>query len=225
MDDGLDEDRRKFRPAAWAARTTTAVLAAAILYNALFAQGANRFTERPDEELPVPDGATTRVEVDAGTPTTRTVRLKFDPVVEDVQRQLLAAGYYKGEIDGIAGRRTREAIAAYQHATGLKVTGEPTDGLAEHIRFTREIAEASLFTGTVEPDAGAETRAEIRRVQTGLAELAYRPGAITGDLTEATRQAIRRFERDRGLAETGEISDRLMSELQKLSGQSDMTSN
>ena len=46
-------------------------------------------------------------------------------------------------------RETRQAIAAYQQAMGLAADGQPTGDLVEHIRFTREVSEASLFTGTV----------------------------------------------------------------------------
>jgi peptidoglycan hydrolase-like protein with peptidoglycan-binding domain len=59
-------------------------------------------------------------------------------------------------------------------------------------------------------------------VQTGLAELAYSPGAITGELNSETRDAIMAFERDRNLPQTGEISDALLAELSKMSGQSEL---
>jgi peptidoglycan hydrolase-like protein with peptidoglycan-binding domain len=68
----------------------------------------------------------------------------------------------------------------------------------------------------------AEARANIRRVQTGLAELAYGPGEINGELTEPTRKAIRAFQHDRKLIETGDIDAELLAELGKLSGQSDI---
>jgi len=151
----------------------------------------------------------------------RTIQLKFDPLVESVQRELLSAGYYKGPVDGVIGRRTRQAIAAYQQAMGLEPDGQPTSDLAEHIRFTREVSEASLFTGTVAAAPDAEQRASIRRVQTGLADLAYSPGEINGELTSQTRDAILSFQRDHHLPETGEVSDGLIAELAKVSGQSD----
>jgi len=84
------------------------------------------------------------------------------------------------------------------------------------------VAEASLFTGSTAPDTHPEERARVRRAQTGLAELAYEPGPIDGELTLQTRDAIKRFERDRGLPETGEISAALLSELEKMSGQSEI---
>lgn len=152
----------------------------------------------------------------------QTIQLRYDPVVEAVQRELAAAGYYKGVVDGVTGRKTKQAIAAYQKAVGLEPDGKPSAELADHIRFTRQVAEASLFTGTVEASPEAEQRAAIRRVQTALAELAYSPGEINGELTSQTRDAIMAFERDRRMPETGQISDALVAELSKMSGQSEL---
>ena len=81
--------------------------------------------------------------------------------------------------------------------------------------------EPLLFTGTVAAAPDAEQRAAIRRVQTGLAELAYTPGEINGELTRETRDAIMAFQRDHKMPETGEVSDELIAELGKVSGQSE----
>ncbi|HYJ04145.1 MAG TPA: peptidoglycan-binding protein [Chthoniobacterales bacterium] len=53
----------------------------------------------------------------------------FDQVVADVQAVLQEQGFYRGEIDGLVGPLTREALAAYQSAAGLPPTAaidEPT---------------------------------------------------------------------------------------------------
>lgn len=194
------------------------VITAAVIYNSLF-------VNRPFALARIAPNGGIHLQVDAGAVAGKTIRLKYDPVVEEVQRQLLAGGYYRGAVDGVVGKRTHQAIEAYQRAVGLELTGEPSAALAEHIRYTRQIAEASLFTGAVEADPDAAARAQVRRVQTGLAELAYKPGEISGDLTEQTREAIKLFQQDRGLEETGEISGGLLSELSELSGQSELTSN
>jgi hypothetical protein len=52
-----------------------------------------------------------------------------DQVVADVQGVLKEQGYYKGEVDGLVGPQTREALTAYQEAAGLPATAsidEPT---------------------------------------------------------------------------------------------------
>lgn len=46
----------------------------------------------------------------------------FDQVVADVQAVLQEQGYYTGEVDGLVGPLTREALAAYQSAQGLPPT-------------------------------------------------------------------------------------------------------
>jgi peptidoglycan hydrolase-like protein with peptidoglycan-binding domain len=198
-------------PFAMLATVTAAGLSLAILYNALMAQ--------PSNQLAAGNG-TTRLRVDAGK-TGTTVQLRYDPVAENVQRELLAVGYYKGGIDGVVGRHTREAIVVYQRANNLEVTGEPSQDLIEHIRYTRQVAEASLFTGSVEPAPDAEQRARVRRVQAALSELSLYDGEINGELQDGTEAAIRQYERSRGLAETGAISDALVASLAKISGQSD----
>jgi len=203
--------------AAWG---ITGLLGLGIVGNAFFGQpNGSRTLASGDVTLE----GNARIEVDAPGQGGRTIQLKYDPVVEAVQRELAAAGYYKGMVDGVIGRKTKQAIAAYQTSVGLEADGIPSPDLAEHIRYTRELAEASLFTGSIEPDPNAEARAKVRRVQTGLAELAYSPGEINGELTRQTRKAIIAFQQDRKLPETGEITDDLVAELGKMSGQSELT--
>lgn len=212
---------RGVRGASIFAMAATTVLSLAVISNAFLGQGTSKqsFVSASGDPA-IPGGATTRMQVDAPATGSTTIQLKYDPVVEDTQRQLLAAGYYKGLVDGVLGRKTRNAIAEYQKSAGLGVTGEPSPELIEHIRFTREVAEAQLFTGSVDGGPDAERRASVRRVQTGLAELAYSPGEINGELNSSTRKAILAFQHDRKLPETGEITDELVAELAKLSGQS-----
>jgi len=46
----------------------------------------------------------------------------LDQVVADVQAALQEQGYYKGEVDGLIGPLTRQALAEYQGANGLYAT-------------------------------------------------------------------------------------------------------
>ena len=46
----------------------------------------------------------------------------FDQVVADVQSVLQEQGYYRGEVDGLVGPLTQEALAAYQSAQDLEPT-------------------------------------------------------------------------------------------------------
>jgi hypothetical protein len=52
-----------------------------------------------------------------------------DQVIADVQAELQQMGYYRGEVDGLLGPLTREALTAYQADQGLATTAaidEPT---------------------------------------------------------------------------------------------------
>ncbi len=213
-----DNRRRRIVPAsAWG---ITGLLSLAIIGNAFFMQPDTGRSAAANGFNGLAEG-TARIDVDVPGGG-RTIQLKYDPTVEAVQRELAAAGFYKGMVDGVIGRKTKQAITAYQASVGLDPDGKPSQELAEHIRYTRELAEASLFTGSITPDPDAEARASVRRVQTGLAELAYSPGEINGEMSRQTRNAILAFQRDRQMPETGEISDALMAELGKMSGQSDL---
>ena len=215
MREMVEKEGRRIRFVPLAAWSLTAVMSAAIAGNALFWQNASsRVVQAAIDPAAGAEG-------DLSASGARTIQLKFDPVVEAVQRELMSAGYYKGPVDGVNGRKTRQAIAAYQQAMGLEPDGQPSNDLAEHIRFTREVSEASLFTGTVAVAPDAEQRAAIRRVQTGLADLAYTPGTINGELTSETRDAIIAFQRDHKMPETGEVSDQLIAELARVSGQAE----
>jgi hypothetical protein len=53
----------------------------------------------------------------------------WDQVIADVQAELQQMGYYRGEVDGLLGPLTREALTAYQQDQGLVATAvidEPT---------------------------------------------------------------------------------------------------
>ncbi len=43
--------------------------------------------------------------------------------VTQAQRELQSQGFYQGEVDGIAGPQTRQAVKDYQQKNGLQVTG------------------------------------------------------------------------------------------------------
>ena len=220
MKDVLEEGGSKLRPLSVLALLATAILSFAILYNAFLGQvdgaGRPRFVASGETA-----GASTRVDVIASKGRSATIVLKYDPRVEEVQRALLATGNYRGMVDGVVGRNTRMAIAAYQKSNGLRVNGEVSNELIEHLRYTQKVAAASEFTASVERlERNPGEAAALRQVQTGLAELGYAPGEITGDLTSATIQAIIQFEKDRGLPREGRVSSTLLEEISKMSGDS-----
>ncbi|WP_127089185.1 peptidoglycan-binding protein [Aquabacter cavernae] len=74
-------------------------------------------------------------------------------------------------------------------------------------------------TGSVRPPSDLQAASpRILSVQKALARLGYGPIKLDGQPGTETRLAIQRFERDRNLPATGDISDRMMRELAAVSG-------
>ena len=61
-------------------------------------------------------------------------------LVMDLQRALAKRGLYQGSIDGLAGKRTRAAISAYQLVEGIAVTGEPSTAMLERLKTAKPIS-------------------------------------------------------------------------------------
>ena len=135
-------------------------------------------------------------------------------VTRAVQRELQIRGYETGGSDGIAGIMTRGAIMAYEYDHNLPLSGQPSDRLLKAI-ILGEGGKAKGNGGEVKT---AEAQDVVRSVQRSLAKLGYKPGAPNGRLTPDTLRAIRAFEGDQALPETGRISGPLIARLLRLSG-------
>lgn len=133
-----------------------------------------------------------------------------------IQRELKAKGYETGAVDGIVGLVTRGAIMAYESDAGLRLTGQPRQALLQHIVLgSADIASAEMGQ-TAEP--GTEAEAVIRAVQRAFRQLGYLTTVPSGRLNDETRRAIRKFETERNLRETGRISGELLARLATLAG-------
>lgn len=141
---------------------------------------------------------------------------KADPaLVRAVQRELAAAGYDPGAVNGKAGLMTRSAILAFEQDHGLPLTAEPTEPLLKQIVLGAGApAAAGEDVAKVAPGA-AHIIASAQRL---LAYLGYLKGKATGLPDLPTAKAIRKFEAAAGLPETGRVSSALISELTRMSG-------
>ena len=156
-----------------------------------------------------------------------TIRPVADPVVLKIQTALKGMNLYAGELDGLSGPATRNAVSGYQTRFGLVSNGKPDQEVLAHIQFNEKLEQAAQYTGSTTPreadapDPGVKGPSLID-IQKGLAELGYQPGPIDGQLGAMTRNAIREFQRDRSLAITGDLSTGLAAELAKVTGKSSL---
>ena len=135
-------------------------------------------------------------------------------VTRAVQRELQIRGYETGARDGVAGLMTRGAILAFEYDHGLPVTAQPSQELLKSILLGDGRKPSAKRPAGAE---SAQAQDVIRSVQRSLARLGYRPGPVNGRLTADTARAIRAFEIDQSLPESGRVSGPLISRLARLS--------
>jgi peptidoglycan hydrolase-like protein with peptidoglycan-binding domain len=139
-------------------------------------------------------------------------------ITRAVQRELQLRGYETGAADGVAGLVTRGAIMGFEFDHGMPMTGKPSQQLLKTILLGAQ-GRAAPRTGGVAAAQSAEAESLIKSVQTSLAALGYRPGRANGRLTPETARAIREFEVDQSLPESGRLSGPLVARLTRLSAQ------
>lgn len=147
-------------------------------------------------------------------------------VINDIQRELSRRGYYDGTIDGLYGPKTDAAIRDFEHAYGLKPSAEPTEALLQSImRSPPKSMKGITGTATPRPPASGDAATDqatpssrIVAVQRALTEYGYGQIKTTGLSDPDTQRAIEKFERERKLPVTGQISDRLIRELAEMTG-------
>lgn len=200
----------------------TAVLCTAIIYNAVAGQDGRQrdvLSRLSDLDRHATLPVTIGVGAFDGRPTTKSMVTleqlaelaanegKREELASEIERELAALGLYSDPGEGEHRLELRRAIEAYEAAHGLDVTGEPSPDLLDHIRFIGQVQQAAT---------GGAAEVDVRAVQEGLARLGYSPGPPDGVLGSRTREAIRQFEHDRNMAQTGTITDALAQEVTKV---------
>lgn len=123
------------------------------------------------------------------------------------------------ELSGVSAGKTRaasEEVPAQSQQPELSLTA-----LIESTRdvfAAEEEGEGSVDAVPVRTLSISPRDPRIEAVQRVLADLGYAPGTIDGQIGPETRDAIKSFEADRGLPQTGEVSDRLIRVLREISG-------
>jgi peptidoglycan hydrolase-like protein with peptidoglycan-binding domain len=144
-------------------------------------------------------------------------------IITDIQRELSRRGLYDGPVDGVTGPKTDAAIRDFETGAKLKVTGEASEDVLRAIQRTPIKTETVVVPKpTPRPaDPIADLIAPTPRViavQRALNDYGYGPVKATGVYGSETIAAIQKFERDRKMPVTGQISPRLMRELAALTG-------
>ena len=129
-----------------------------------------------------------------------------------LQRELGRHGY-AGQLQAQA-NGLRLAVLAYEFDNSLPLTGEPTEGLLKHVLFDLNQAPRGAFADRAE----ANPRLVIE-IQKALLGLGFFRGALSGRMDLWTSEAVKDFERHRGLMLTGRLAEATLLELVSYSGQ------
>ena len=123
-----------------------------------------------------------------------------------IQQSLLDAGYYDGEVDGVYGPATVDAIEALQEAHGLPTTG------------TVDKATAAALQGDLEAKGGAlaqEAVASTAAVQQTLKIAGYWDGPVDGEWTPELTRALEDFQTELGVKPTGTVDAATIAALEE----------
>jgi peptidoglycan hydrolase-like protein with peptidoglycan-binding domain len=101
-----------------------------------------------------------------------------DPTVKEVQETLRDLNFYGGEVDGLFGPNTREAIEAYQAKMGMAVTGAVDDSLLD------QLGTGSVTSAVLPSPAPREPVAERAVAEKAVAEKTVARTKPAGDETE-----------------------------------------
>jgi peptidoglycan hydrolase-like protein with peptidoglycan-binding domain len=143
-------------------------------------------------------------EIDAARPATSRPRAE---IVTDIQGELARKGFYDGAADGVHGPKTDAAIRDFEQAAGLK-SGEPSEALLNAI--TRSPLRAAVKRTDSIADLLGTSKQKITSIQRALADFGYGQIKPSGVMDAETRAAIEKFERERRLPVTGNVSERVV---------------
>lgn len=150
---------------------------------------------------------------------------QINPVIEEIQVVLTSLGYDAGNKEGKMSQKTRDAIKEFQESRGIKPTGYIDDltlRQIEDIRRAKEQKELeksySVDVRSAFPEKGAsgvEAKWTVKDIQNALKNAGFDPGAIDGKPGPRTQQAVKEFQRTKGLKVDGKVGPQTWGELNK----------
>ena len=122
-------------------------------------------------------------------------------LVTDLQSALRELGYYEYQSDGVFGEATQSAVESYQRANGLRPTG-----IADASTLIRLLDGQSIgYDDYIQSQCAqrGESGINVKLIQDRLRELGYFYGDATGTFGDNTEQAVKRFQSENAIYESG----------------------
>lgn len=137
--------------------------------------------------------------------------------VTSLQNDLVAAGYLARTVDGDYGSTTKEAVALFQKAKGLPVTGRADDDTRAAIE---RAAGAGYRPGGGVVYAEGNRGSMISGMQVRLQAAGYLKGGIDGVYGADTTNAVKAFQKAKGIPVSGAIDEMTYSALRNVDSSS-----
>ena len=137
--------------------------------------------------------------------------------VTSLQNDLVAAGYLARTVDGDYGSTTKEAVALFQKAKGLPVTGRADDDTRAAIE---RAAGAGYRPGGGVVYAEGNRGSMISDMQVRLQVAGYLKGGIDGVYGADTTNAVKAFQKAKGIPVSGAIDEMTYSALRNVDSSS-----
>ncbi len=161
--------------------------------------------------------------------TLSNIVLAAPPTIREIQQILQQLGFTPGPADGVMGKQTREALKQFQRQQNIEQTGrtdQRTLDLLNNHKAHSNKDKSKPFNNAEQNKQKQQTvkhhmyskepaRADIKEMQQRLNSLGYNPGPADGVMGKQTREALKRFQKDRNLPVTNHPDEQTMGALRE----------